>query len=490
MPEGAQSGGVRELRLAVVLYGGVSLAIYMHGMTKELHRLVKASALEDQSEKREGDTPSERVYQRLLRCMRDHDERHVRTRVVVDVIAGTSAGGVNGIYLAKALAHNRSQDGLRDVWLERGDIDQLLRGPRRIPWQVRAVGQLLQLRTTSPLNGEALSRWLYEALEAMDAGPPAASQPSTLMPDGHQLELFVTATDFAGYDRELVIKDPRLVRDRAHRHVLRFRHGDGEDDFGPEDNGWLAFAARVTSSFPGAFPPVTLREFQATVQPSAGLPRPERFFRIYQLSHASADECFFVDGGILDNRPFDHVIRSIRHRTADVEVDRRLLYLEPDPAGPREPDNGKPGPIATALGSVAGIPQQQPILDAIVDVTRHNDRVRALRDLIEMAFERRRGTGADGHRDRSRAPREDAEQRRSRALEREAAPRCGGGGRLRVSDVPSDQGERRRGPVRANGLRALRLSRGLQPSRVRAHRPAHVGPRAPGHEERRAAEAG
>lgn len=32
-----------ELRLALVFYGGVSLAIYMHGVTKELHKLVVAS---------------------------------------------------------------------------------------------------------------------------------------------------------------------------------------------------------------------------------------------------------------------------------------------------------------------------------------------------------------------------------------------------------------------------------------------------------------
>jgi len=56
----------RELRLAIVLYGGVSLAIYMHGTTKELHRLVKASALEDRGADAE-ETPSERVYRELLR---------------------------------------------------------------------------------------------------------------------------------------------------------------------------------------------------------------------------------------------------------------------------------------------------------------------------------------------------------------------------------------------------------------------------------------
>ena len=32
-----------ELRLALICYGGVSLAVYMHGVTKELHKLVRAS---------------------------------------------------------------------------------------------------------------------------------------------------------------------------------------------------------------------------------------------------------------------------------------------------------------------------------------------------------------------------------------------------------------------------------------------------------------
>ena len=38
------AGSVREVRIALVCYGGVSLAIYMHGVTRELHRLVVASS--------------------------------------------------------------------------------------------------------------------------------------------------------------------------------------------------------------------------------------------------------------------------------------------------------------------------------------------------------------------------------------------------------------------------------------------------------------
>ena len=123
----AQGGEVRELRLAVVLYGGASLAIYMHGTTKELQRLVKASALADRGGA--ATTASERVYGELLAELAGRDPAGVRTRVVVDVVAGTSAGGINGVYLSKALAHNRSQDSLRDLWLDRGDIKVLLRGP-------------------------------------------------------------------------------------------------------------------------------------------------------------------------------------------------------------------------------------------------------------------------------------------------------------------------------------------------------------------------
>ena len=43
-------GSVREVRIALVCYGGVSLAIYMHGITRELHRLVTASSRLDEDE--------------------------------------------------------------------------------------------------------------------------------------------------------------------------------------------------------------------------------------------------------------------------------------------------------------------------------------------------------------------------------------------------------------------------------------------------------
>jgi patatin-related protein len=384
-------GDSKELRLALVCYGGVSLAIYMHGQTKEIHRLVRASALLEGG-LAGGGSASERVYRELLARLAEEHPEGVRTRVVVDVVAGTSAGGINGVYLAKAVAHNLSQDLLRDLWFDKGDIAKLVRGPSWLPLRLRAAWALATLKRGAPLRGDAMSLWLFDALAAMDEGGPEPRSLPTLMPDGHLLELFVTATDFYGYNRAVGARDPRWVVDRRHRHVLRFGFAtDGPDELGRDHDGALAFAARTTSCFPGAFPPVSLERFEGYLKGRdarlSGLE--QRFFRLYALSGASARQTFFIDGGVLDNKPFGHAIDAVRARPAGVEVDRRLLYLEPDPGKPGPLPTGKePGALATVLGSASGIPRKEPILDDLIEVQRINERVRRIRDIVETSFDR------------------------------------------------------------------------------------------------------
>ena len=60
------SGSVREVRIALVCYGGVSLAIYMHGVTRELYRLVTASSRFDEEPNPFRPSCSEHVYWELL----------------------------------------------------------------------------------------------------------------------------------------------------------------------------------------------------------------------------------------------------------------------------------------------------------------------------------------------------------------------------------------------------------------------------------------
>src|SRR5919112_407183 len=129
MAAGAESSGpVREVRIALVCYGGVSLAIYMHGVTRELHRMVVAPSQFDEEQNPFEPSCSEHVYWELLLELAAKDG--VQTRMVVDVISGTSAGGINGVFLAKAIAHDLSQQSLRNLWFEEADITKLLTGPR------------------------------------------------------------------------------------------------------------------------------------------------------------------------------------------------------------------------------------------------------------------------------------------------------------------------------------------------------------------------
>ena len=93
----------REVRIGLVMYGGVSLAIYINGVTQELFRAVRGRG----------------VYQ-LFKTLTNSD-------VVVDVISGTSAGGINGIFLAYALCNDREFSTCAGLWREHGDILKLLR---------------------------------------------------------------------------------------------------------------------------------------------------------------------------------------------------------------------------------------------------------------------------------------------------------------------------------------------------------------------------
>jgi patatin-related protein len=365
----------------------------MHGVTKELGRLVKGSAVlaaaEDQVA---AATPSEQVYAKLLGELTERDGG-VQTRVVVDVIAGTSAGGINGICLAKALAHNRTLDELRTLWFEHGDIDGLLDAPRWLkPRRAKFAWVAGRAVKHEPLRGDLMAKWVYDAFSDMDAQQPQPASLPSLLPDGHKLELFVTVTDFGGYGRQVPYTDPNPIVDTRHRHVLAFEYGgdDGRDDFGGrEANGPLAFAARTTSCIPGVFPPVSFHAFQGWLGDRyLDLDRLRtRFFRLYELAAFPPDEVWFVDGGVLDNKPFGPAIEAIRERPAGLEVDRRLLYLEPDPADPQEPrQQPRPGTVTAAIGGLTGLPRAEPILDDLVEVGALNERIERIKDIIQTSW--------------------------------------------------------------------------------------------------------
>jgi patatin-related protein len=322
-----------ELRLALVCYGGVSLAVYMHGVTKELHKLLRAARKFDEHPvDNPFDGGTEAVY---FDALTDIAAAGPRLMVSIDIIGGTSAGGINGIALSKAIGRNASLEPLKKVWIDEGDIRKLLRGTRLFGSAAQVLltvaGQLTRLMgPSSPLRGEYMSKLLLQALNEMDEdrGPEA---PSLLPGKAPELELYVPTTDLSGFE----VLVPSGIggasnRDRDYRQVLVFHGVGGElERFGEDYTPDLAFAGRASSSFPGAFAPVSQRSFRTEVGHDVAL-HPETVF-LCQYDSDRTEDVYFVDGGVLNNAPFDLVIDAIARRRAQSRVYRQLIYIEPDP---------------------------------------------------------------------------------------------------------------------------------------------------------------
>src|SRR5260370_18348673 len=159
----------------------------------------------------------------------------------------------------------------------------------------------------------------------MSRGPPEDRR-AALLPSGQSLDLFVALTEYCGYQQLVQVHDPPLIHERDHHHILHFayrRHSNGEveSDFGLDNAPALAFAARATSSFPGAFPPARIVEMDEVVmERKAGWPRRAEFIAKSFPNHFRAatvpPTASFLDGSVLNNRPFQQAISPIHGRPA------------------------------------------------------------------------------------------------------------------------------------------------------------------------------
>jgi len=404
----------KELRLALVCYGGVSLAVYMHGITKEVWKLSRASM----RRKSAGAVlppadDSEIVYGALLEALAPV----LDLSIIVDIVAGASAGGINGILLAQAISQGHDMEVLRDLWLDGADSDKLLEpegaGTRFSKWWAtplvwwarqrglvmddmnepearaevaRKLSRLMRSRWfTPPFSGASFSAMLYDALAAMAKG--ARTPP--LIPPLNPLDLFVTVTDYHGAAERLHLHSPPEIIESEHRLIIGFTDvapgADGRRHLG--DIAELTYAARATASFPGAFPPARIGEIDDVVA-QRGVPWPGRAAFLDRLfpGRAMPEAATLIDGAVLNNRPFGPAIEALSRRPAHREVDRRFVYIDPKPGMHGDmPRNSMqlPGFFATVLRSLADIPRQQPINDSLAAIADLSARARRLREVVD-----------------------------------------------------------------------------------------------------------
>ena len=182
----------------MVMYGGVSLAIYMNGVAQEAlparagHRARGAVAPPGARTGRgasrllrrrrgsgragargicAGVSPARAARRRRRGPARNrHGRSGAGARFVVDIVPGTSAGGINGVLLARAIANQENFDRSADLWIDVAGIDELLGTDRGQPDDCG-----VERRPESVLNGHRL---YCKALEAMRANghPPGGAR--------------------------------------------------------------------------------------------------------------------------------------------------------------------------------------------------------------------------------------------------------------------------------------------------------------------------
>jgi patatin-related protein len=304
-----------QIRFAVVLNGGVSLAVWMGGVVLELDRL----------------TRDDSTYPHLLSL--------VGCTARADVIAGTSAGGINGAALALSQVNRNAElSRLRDLWAEQGRMEQLLRTP-------------FQGEPVSLLKGDEffLPR-LQEALDRLTTNFEATT------PDERPIDLRITTTLLGGVPTVTHDDLGQVLVQSTHQGSFSFRRDaavDGReqrDDFAEDDLPQrvleMALAARSSASFPFAFEP----SFIPVNDKTTG--KPDMAGSASWTNGDANRSRFAVDGGVLVNTPTKEALEAIDRMPAEGPVRRVMLLVFPhaEPAG-TEPPAHVEGVLPTTIGT-------------------------------------------------------------------------------------------------------------------------------------------
>ncbi len=351
----------------MALNGGVSLAVWMGGCAVEFDAARRANLGADTVAVAPPErSPGQRVRSRLWQFVTGEPPPQAaaavsppsRTvyaaicdaferRLVIDIMSGASAGGINGALLSAALRSGRRlhPDFIRSRWLDLGDFSRLLH-----PTTLATPRSLMQ--------GERFYADLHAAFTSLLAVPDdtadrlvlAAS--AALRPEREKPKLEVTTTDVLGVPRAFDDAWGNALEARNYRARFSFRE---PEDFTIER---LAQAARASASFPVAFEPWHVSPRAAAL--------------------AGFDESrWVVDGGLLDNAPIAAALDLIPSQPAQAQVRRFVCYVNADPVEPPPAPPGAGGPeLQSVVGYVATLPRKAPFVDQLDALERATRRSR------------------------------------------------------------------------------------------------------------------
>ncbi len=353
--------------------GGASMAVWIGGAVAEINNLRTAVTSTPAAGGGEHEPDEDHPWS-VLAGLAGYDS------VDVDVLAGTSAGGLNSVLLASSVVYGMRFDAMRRTWVRLADLEAM----------ARPVPRFWHPRPPSLLEGDAYFRGqLARAIVGNLPRDPSSHA------GGSRMDLLLTAT----------LLDPVLeshfdgraepIVQQRRRATFRFRHrgrpGQPLSDFGagpelPDTARKLAQAARTTSSFPMAFEPAEIRCSAASQEDPRTGDDPDMyglFSECTRVAGASSQtpgdagepHCVrVIDGGVLDNIPVTAAIHSVADAKADRPTDRWLLYLNPDPASPREAHAPPPGLALPVAGAALRAKMGQESLLADIDALDEHNR--------------------------------------------------------------------------------------------------------------------
>lgn len=335
----------RTLTVALAMRGGVSLAVWIGGVVAELDvlrriHLVKlaTSTVNDATmdvfplivtgrpKPRELDESDKRavLYARLLAEAR-YDS------VEFDILAGASAGGLNGVLYAAAQRAGAPIERMRDTWEHVGSLLQLLHPPG-----VKPVDSLLR--------GDKF--FWGGALRAMVTSHDSDDGHADLVAPRITLDLSATIIDGAdssdpdpqegrgafhfegGAAIDGIPTLGRLIPERAFFATGKPRTTPAADTI--NDLRRLAYAARSTSSFPGAFEPAHINSF-TTPSTFDGRPDMRHAFGAQRIVTDPTRPFRVSDGGVFDNIPVGRALDAAEAHEHAAAGDRVLMYVDPNP---------------------------------------------------------------------------------------------------------------------------------------------------------------
>ena len=357
-----------ELRFAVVLNGGVSLAVWMGGAVREIDALTRAGT----------GTQPEDEWARIAGLL------NVTARA--DVITGTSAGGINGAALALSQVNERADVAmLRDLWAEQGRMESLLQRP-------------FQGSPSSLLQGDG---YFLPALEQAMSTLTDGWQPTS--PTDRPVDLTITTTLLRGAPKVTVDSFGQRLPQAVHEGRFNFRRDDPvaavdgtPDDFAADDPDArtllarrLALAARCTASFPVAFEPVHVPALGTRTTPIDPSDPEDLHTRPDMGAQAdwresgngvaeSADRSrWCLDGGVLANTPTKAALAAIHRMPSSGPVQRVMLLVFPHAPARLDDlpaDRTEPPTVTGTLGGLLGALTNQGSKTFVDQIDDHNRR--------------------------------------------------------------------------------------------------------------------